>query len=91
MTPLHISSHYGHGGIIKKLVASNINVNCEDNVSHLSDDTNVNSTVYNFKCYSTLIFNAVINNTNIAVYIASQWDEYSKKFHSQEWKILSVI
>ena len=35
MTPLHISSHYGHGGIIKKLVASSINVNCADNVSHL--------------------------------------------------------
>ena len=60
MTPLHISSHYGHGGIIKKLVASNINVNCVDNVSHLSDDTNVNNIVYNFKCYSTSLLLLII-------------------------------
>ena len=33
MTPLHISSHYGHCSIIKKLVASDVNVNCMDNVS----------------------------------------------------------
>ena len=35
--------------------------------------------------------NAVINNTAVYIARASQWDENSKKFHSQEWKILSII
>ena len=33
MTPLHVSSHYGHSNIVKKLVASDVNINCLDNVS----------------------------------------------------------
>ena len=33
MTPLHISSRYGHSNIVRKLVASDVNVNCLDHVS----------------------------------------------------------
>ena len=33
MTPLYISSRYGHSNIVRKLVASDVNVNCVDRVS----------------------------------------------------------
>ena len=33
MTPLHVSSRYGHSNIVKKLITSNVNVNCLDHVS----------------------------------------------------------
>ena len=33
MTPIHISSRYGHSNIVEKLITSNVNVNCVDNVS----------------------------------------------------------
>ena len=33
MTPLHVSSRYGHSNIVRKLVASNVDVNCVDHVS----------------------------------------------------------
>ena len=33
MTPLHISSYYGHSNIVRELVKSNVDVNCVDHVS----------------------------------------------------------
>ena len=35
MTPLHISSYYGHSNIVRELVTSNVDVNCVDHVSHV--------------------------------------------------------
>ena len=33
MTPLHVSSYYGHSNIVRALVTSNVDVNCVDHVS----------------------------------------------------------
>ena len=34
MTSLHVSSRYGHSNIVRKLVASDVDVNCLDLVSY---------------------------------------------------------